>query len=128
LIELEPETMTAAPRTRRQSDPPAAAAKTAPDPGADRRPSGAPVQIPDPPASPEELFNIAVAAINKRFKLGTLERLTIERPDLAAEIARAMDRVDITWRESGPVGSPAFKLALRTWYDLIILAIDYFEG
>ena len=128
MIELEPETMTAAPRTRRKSDPPAAAAKTTPDPGGDRRPSGASVQIPDPPAAPEELFNIAVAAINKRFKMGTLERLAIERPDLAAEIARAMDRVGITWRESGPVGSPAFKLALRTWYDLIILAIDYFEG
>lgn len=82
---------------------------------------------PAAPAAPEELFNIAVAAINKRFKMGTLERLAIERPDLAAEIARAMDRVEITWRESGPVGSPAFKLALRTWYDLIILSIDYFE-
>ncbi len=106
----------------------ATATKTAPAPGVDRRPSGVSVQIADPPASPEELFKIAVAKINQRFQLGTLERLTIERPDLAAEIARAMDRVEITWRESGPVGSPAFKLALRTWYDLIILAIDYFEG
>lgn len=123
MIEIEPETMTAAPligvdftengqmseigkTSRRQPNPPA------------------PVQI----ETPESIFAAAVAAINKRYQLGTLGRLAIERPDLAAEIERATDRVDITWRESGPVGSPAFKLALRTWYDLVILAIDYFEG
>ncbi len=110
MIELEPETLTAAP-----------------EPVGDRRPGGS-VQIPDPPAAPEELFNIAVAAINKRYQVGMMERLAIERPALTAEIARAMDRVEITWRESGPVGSPAFKLALRTWYDLKISAINYFRG
>lgn len=108
----------------------AADAKTAaaPEPGDDRRPAGAAVKIANPPATPQALFDRAVAAIARRYEVGTLARLDIERPDLAAEIERAMNRVEITWRESEPIATPAFRLALRTWYDLNILAIDYLRG
>lgn len=100
----------------------------APEPGDDRRPAGAADQIANPPATPQALFDRAVAAIAKRYEVGTLARLDIERPDLADEIARVMDRVEVAWRESEQIATPAFRLALRTWYDLNILAIDYLRG
>jgi len=122
MIELEPETMTAAPRTRagwgevpeifperetrRQSNPPA------------------PVQI----ETPETLFVRAVDAINKRFKPGTLEYIEGHAPELAEDIRRALDRLNQVWAGWIPGADLApFKLALRTYYNLIIRAVDLFE-
>ena len=68
MIELEPETMTAAPRTRAnfaengQMSEPGKTSRRQPNPPA-------PVLI----ETPETVFSAAVRSINKRFQLGTLE-------------------------------------------------------
>jgi len=116
-MEMETEILTPRARTGARTNPPANDAK--------------PAAVDAAPADPETLFAAAVTAINGRYQLGTLEHLQDDRPDLADELARAFDRVNDTWRESekaGPLASPAFKLALRTWYNLTIMAIDYIQG
>jgi len=126
---METETMTAPARTGAWTNPPANDAK----PAAAGSGLSTIVDKPPAPADCEALFRAAVDAINKRFVPGTgfFERLQDERPDLADELARAFDLVNQTWRESearGFAASTAFKLALRTWYNLTVKAIDYIRG
>jgi len=125
-MEMETETLTPRARTGAWTNPPANDAK----PAAAGSGLSTIVDKPPAPADCEALFRAAVDAINKRFVPGTgfFERLQDERPDLAEAEKRAFDRLNQTWRESGPAASPAFKLALRTWYDSVITAIDYFKG
>ena len=128
-MEMETETLPPRARTGAWTNPPANDAK----PAAAGSGLSAIVDKPPAPADCEALFRAAVDAINKRFVPGTgfFERLQDERPDLADELARAFDLVNQTWRESearGFAASTAFKLALRTWYDSVITAIDYFKG
>lgn len=124
MIELEPETMTAAPligadfgqngqmselskTSRRQPNPPA------------------PVQI----ETPETVFAAAVRSINKRYQLGTLEYIENHAHELAEEIRLALDRLDLIWSRWIPGADlQPFKRALRTYYNLIIRAVDIFEG
>ncbi len=82
--------------------------------------------IPDE-LNPEGLFKIATAAINERYRPGTLEYIEAHRPELAGRIARAFDRVNDQWA-AGPAAGPGFKRALRTWYDLNLEAINIFKG
>ena len=111
-------------RTGAWTNPPANDAK--PAAAAGMSPIG---DKPQAPADCEALFRAAVDAINKRFVPGTgfFERLQDERPDLAEAEKRAFDRLNQTWRESGPAASPAFKLALRTWYELNLDAMKEYE-
>jgi len=132
MIELEPETMTAAPRTGadfaengqmseigktfRRLNPAAGEAARATNP--------APVQI----ETPEEVFRAAVQAINKRFQPGTLEYIRDHFPEMAEEISRAFDRLNNTWGRWTPGANlEPFKRALRTWYNLHIKAIELFQ-
>lgn len=124
MIELEPETMTAAPRTRAdfgENGEMSGTAKTS------RR-------QPNPPApvlieTPETVFSAAVRSINKRFQLGTLEYVEDHAHELAEDIRRAFDRLNQVWAGWIPGADlTPFKLALRTYYNLIIRAVDLFEG
>jgi len=81
--------------------------------------------IPDE-LNPEGLFKTAAAAINERYNPGTLEYIQAHRPELAARIAKACDRVNAQWA-AGPAAGAGFKHALRTWYNLNLEAIDIFK-
>lgn len=124
MIELEPETMTAAPRTRADFSENGHLSETA---KTSRR-------QPNPPApvlieTPETVFSAAVRSINKRFRLGTLEYIEDHAHELAEDIRRALDRLDLIWSRWIPGADlQPFKRALRTYYNLIIRAVDIFEG
>ena len=133
MIELEPETMTAAPRTRanfaengQMSEPGKTSRRQPNPPEADFKmyPTG------DKPAeTPESVFSAAVRSINKRFQLGTLEYIENHAHELAEDIRRALDRLDLIWSRWIPGADlQPFKRALRTYYNLIIRAVDIFEG
>lgn len=135
---IESETMTAAPligadfgEFRRQSNPPAAggsmtAERIGANPGAQLAPV-LPAAKPD--ETPEALFSAAVRSINKRFQLGTLEYIENHAHELAEEIRLALDRLDLIWSRWIPGADlQPFKRALRTYYNLIIRAVDIFEG
>jgi len=81
--------------------------------------------IPDE-LNPEGLFEIAAAAINERYKPGTLEYIQAHRPEFAGQLSRAFDRVNDQWA-AGPAAGPGFKRALRAWYELSLEAIDIFK-
>lgn len=79
-------------------------------------------------STPGALFDAALDAVNKKYKVGMLETTAAERPTMAAELDRAELRLDAEWRGSGPVASAAFKSALRDWFNSIMLIIEYHQG
>lgn len=121
MIELE--TMSAAPRTRAGWGK---VPEIFPERETRRQPNPpAPVQI----ETPETVFAAAVRSINKRYQLGTLEHIENHVPELAEEIRLALDRLDLIWSRWIPGADlQPFKRALRTYYNLIIRAVDIFEG
>lgn len=122
MIELE--TMSAAPRTRANFAENGNIVETGKTSRRQPNPP-APVQI----ETPETVFSAAVRSINKRFQLGTLEYIENHAHELAEEIRLALDRLDLIWSRWIPGADlQPFKRALRTYYNLIIRAVDIFEG
>lgn len=77
---------------------------------------------------PADLFRRAAAAINERYIPGALAYIETNRPELSARIDTAFDRVNREWEAAEPAAGPAFKRALREWFDLNLLAIEIYKG
>lgn len=66
-----------------------------------------------------EMFEKAIAEIDKQWTEGTFEYLEENHPGLLRQIDYALDQIDKVWVE-GKITSENFKKTLITWYRLIV--------